>query len=380
MPLFSPTPVATGIRLAEPTAAPAQSRPRKQFNTLMKKLDAERLRLAAWHQELPRLRTLFGQQFVPLAHEFDAKRKQMVLLFDRAHGQKGMGKRARERLEDLIGSLIMELLEHAPDEELERIYDKYDENPFADYPEGEEQALRSAMEAMFDVELDDTVDDSSPEAMFAALAEQLAQRARQEQQEQEREQARCAKGPGPAKTSARALREQAEALKLQQSVREIYRKLASDLHPDREPDPAERDRKTGLMQRVNVAYEKRDLLALLELQVEVAQIDQAGLDRLDDERIKQYNKILARQLRDLEDETAQLEYGLMQELRLRRYGRLTPKQALDAMGENIAAMRETVAGIARELQEFQDISTLKAWLKTYRIPEPDPYGDDDYWF
>ena len=59
----------------------------------------------------------------------------------------------------------------------------------------------------------------------------------------------------------------------ERAVREIFRKLASALHPDRETDPGERARKTALMQRANVAYAANDLLGLLELQFEVDQID-----------------------------------------------------------------------------------------------------------
>lgn len=364
-----------GIRIAEPTAAAAVSRARKQFNNLMKKLEAERLRLAAWDTCLPQLRTLFTQELAPLVRAFDAHRKQLVILFDQAYTRKGIGKREREKLEDLISSIALELFEAGPDEELERIYDKYNENPFADDPAAEEQAIRRAMGDAFGVELGEEVDTSSPEAMFAALSEQLAERARQAEAEQQRRIGRAK----PRRQSARELREQAEAQKVQQSLREIYRKLASDLHPDREPDEAERTRKTALMQRVNVAYEKKDLLALLELQVEVAHIDQGGLDRLSDERIKQYNKVLTDQLRELECETADLEERLMFELGLRDYAyrRMTPEQTLRALRQNIAQMKVQVDAVASEQRELQDAGRLKAWLKQYQIPAPDPYGD--YW-
>jgi hypothetical protein len=38
---------------------------------------------------------------------------------------------------------------------------------------------------------------------------------------------------------------ESERIELSQSIRAVYRKLASALHPDREPDAAERDRKTS---------------------------------------------------------------------------------------------------------------------------------------
>ena len=61
------------------------------------------------------------------------------------------------------------------------------------------------------------------------------------------------------KTVAQQRRE-AEVQQATPSVREVYRKLASALHPDRETDE---------QQRVN---EADDLLALLELQIEFREV------------------------------------------------------------------------------------------------------------
>lgn len=51
-------------------------------------------------------------------------------------------------------------------------------------------------------------------------------------------------------------------------LREIYRALVRRLHPDREPEPQRRQQKTELLQQVNDAYRRGDLLALLDLQVD----------------------------------------------------------------------------------------------------------------
>ncbi|WP_143605999.1 hypothetical protein [Variovorax sp. 54] len=55
-------------------------------------------------------------------------------------------------------------------------------------------------------------------------------------------------------------------------MRDIFRKLASAPHPDRETDAQQRKVKTALMQKANQAYAANDLLALLELQLQL-QID-----------------------------------------------------------------------------------------------------------
>ena len=115
---------------------------------------------------------------------------------------------------------------------------------------------------------------------------------RSEREEHQREaEARRAKRKKTAKQQAKEEQMQAEAAHLKKSIQEIYRKLATALHPDRETDPAERERKTALMQKVNVAYGNKDLLQLLELQLQVEQIDQAHVNNIAEDRLKHYNKI-----------------------------------------------------------------------------------------
>ena len=50
-------------------------------------------------------------------------------------------------------------------------------------------------------------------------------------------------------------------------LRNMYRKLASALHPDRARDEAERIHKTALMGQVNAAHDAKDLLTLMRLQL-----------------------------------------------------------------------------------------------------------------
>jgi hypothetical protein len=105
--------------------------------------------------------------------------------------------------------------------------------------------------------------------------------------------------------------EQQAKNEVKQSLRELMRKLASALHPDREPEPKERERKTELMKRVNEAYERNDLLTLLSLQLEIEQIQTDDIAKFSDERIKQYIRVLEDQLRTLRDEQADIRQSIL---------------------------------------------------------------------
>jgi hypothetical protein len=61
----------------------------------------------------------------------------------------------------------------------------------------------------------------------------------------------------------------------------VYRRLVKELHPDLEPDPAERERKSRIMQNVTAAHARGDLHALLQLKIEWLHpgVDAARLSR-----------------------------------------------------------------------------------------------------
>jgi hypothetical protein len=87
------------LRIADPTTGPV-SRARKQFNTLIKKLEAMRLRLAAWKEAMPAIMRQAEQEFAPLAQAYTVHQRELVLLLDQMSVHKSMGKKDRAKLAD----------------------------------------------------------------------------------------------------------------------------------------------------------------------------------------------------------------------------------------------------------------------------------------
>ncbi|MFT4510396.1 hypothetical protein [Caballeronia sp. 15711] len=81
------------------------------------------------------------------------------------------------------------------------------------------------------------------------------------------------------------------------------------MHPDREINPQERERKTALMQMANQAYRKNSLLQSMELQLALEQIDQSVINNIGEDRLKHYNKILKEQVGELDHEILHVENG-----------------------------------------------------------------------
>jgi len=218
---------------------------------------------------------------------------------------------------------IESALADAPDAELEALYDRHAERPYAQrLAEIRAQQLRFAESEVREQYGDDWVDGHNAkdaDEFFRHLEEKL--RARFEATQGTSEPDPSAE-PQPEPADEAFSREHARAQKKAQrqeqalkeaslSVREIYRKLASSLHPDREPDADERARKTLLMQEINAAYENNDLLALLGLQMRVEQIDSSTLASLPKQRLRYYNEVLRDQLRTLELEIREMTSDLL---------------------------------------------------------------------
>jgi hypothetical protein len=120
-------------------------------------------------------------------------------------------------------------------------------------------------------------------------------------------------------------------------------KLASALHPDRESDPQERERKTALMQRVNQAYAKNNLLQLLELQLELEHIDQSTINEIGEDRLKHYNSILKEQLGELDHEIEHVEAGFRQAYGIPPFIEVSPDTVVRNLAGDITKLQHSIA-------------------------------------
>ncbi len=355
------------IRIASTQGSATLSKGQKTFNRLIKKIEDQRKLLQAWQDTLPRFRAKHAAEYTPAVNTYNQRREEFVHMLDKAHGATGLTRTERAKLSDIIASIVDELLYSDETPELIALYDRHNDVAFAEEAQMEAEADKALLQDMFGIKLEDDTVLSTPEEMAALLRKKL-----QERQEAEPTQpARPRKAS--AKTLAREAREQAEAQGASQSIREVFRKLASGLHPDRETDPAERARKTALMQRVNAAYERSDLLALLQLQLEAEQIDHADIAALSESRLTHYNKVLTEQSRELDDELVSIEASFDAGDPFSRR-RVHPTRVLLWLDQDIAEIKAATAEVTRDLTALLDIKRLKAKLKHYRIQR----DDDDF--
>jgi len=352
----------------------------KTFNTRMRQLDKLRDTLAAWERASLACQQRYTTDLVPLLDRMFELDLATVHALDRAAGFPGLSKTDRRQLQELLCDLAASLLEEYDDPALKDIYNRH-AGDGADYDAEQAERIddmKDAIESMLGIDLGDDDDMASMDDLVARLRERMAAETAQAQHGEARHPSeepggRQAGQRGQRRKNARQLEREAQAAAEAQagdrSLRDIYRKLASALHPDREPDPDERARKTALMQRINQAYDRRDLLQLLELQLELEHIDRAGIARLSAERLRHYNAILKQQIDGLKQEVAHAEMDFRMRFDIDPYVRLTPASALPVMERDIIDLRRAIARHEHDLARMGDPKGLKAVLKEMREME-----------
>lgn len=374
-----------GLAPVPAVAAPLNAAQRA-FNTLVRRIEAERARLAAWEAALPDYHRRWGADLQP---RLDARRRaaaDFAHFLDGAYGWPGLSNADRRLLAEAIRATVQPLVGtprgDADDDKasatgiaaLRRLLDKYaDPADTARRPARRSGADASAPPPV-DAHATATEDDDDPSLSPEALAARIDARL-----ETDRARAEAAREAGRAarRRTAGQRRAAEDARQAGQSARDIYRRLASALHPDREPDATERARKTVLMQRANEAYAASRLLDLLQLQLEAELTDPARIAALGEARLEAYNRLLAAQLADVDRENRATAARIAGELGLGPQETLSPGQIPARFRELLQWLDAERQAQVRERRALVDAAALRQWLRARRQAARHAGGGDD---
>ena len=364
----------TGV-LAQRTPA---NKAQKTFQQLVARIEAKRQQLLHWQAYQLRFNQRVTNEVEPTRARLREGQRRMVDLIDELLSQPRSALRLtrleRAKLGQLLTDIAHGLLDQSGDATLEALYDKYSGVSYRQVLRSQMEMTESMLSEVFGLEIDDEHAAASTEELLELAQKQIEERFEEEERLAAlRHEARSAKRSkaGTAKADAAQARREEAAREVSQSLREVYRKLASALHPDREPDALERQRKTHLMQRVNQAYDANDLLTLLALQLEIEQIDAEHMASVTPQRLAHYNQILREQLAELEAEVERCvepfrgSVGPM--------SKLTPDSVDRAIGVEIARIELQISDLLHDLTALREPNYLRESLKSYRL---DTHFDD----
>ncbi len=155
-------------------------------------------------------------------------------------------------------------------------------------------------------------------------------------------------------------REQAQKM-AEQSLKTVYLKIASIIHPDREQDEQLKVEKTQMLQHANAAYEQQDLFYLLKLQIQVEQNRGMAQKGLSNEQVKFYKLALDAQKQQLDGQIDDIVESLnwTKQTKSKVKNSSNPIQITDMYKKLAADCAELKQQVKWEKERLKYISRLK---------------------
>jgi hypothetical protein len=296
-----------GLVIGASSKAPL-TKAQQAFNRLIKKIENLRQSIEQETERMNRHLGLYSVEIHPLEVKIVEQRKRVVRrLYPFLDCREIPGRKQRQVLREVLLTHLTQVAAEEgdlQDEDLIAIRDAITESMPLRPPDKDEdkeflEELKERAAADFknmgvDVDLSKLRPDMSPEELFEMLAEMEAQvKAGQTSEGQ-------GQGQKAGKESKAAARARMEDELRQRDLGSLYKQLAKMLHPDLEADPTLRTEKEAAMKELTTAYKRKDLHAILRLELEWISREQADVSRLTEEKLRAYNGILREQVAELE--------------------------------------------------------------------------------
>ncbi len=313
----APAPASGKKSLAASAVAAKRSPLQREFDRLTGQIEERQALLAAWQQQPAVIMQKYHAELEPVLRQLTDVQKSLVVQLDAllTSPPKGLRMTARRRdaLTDCLLDLIDNVMAHSADDTLIDIHDRHSDTPMVEI-EKEDEAEREAEiielfrqmfgEASIERRADESHEAFVERAQTRLLDAMEAEELKKDAQRQKRADKRSAKkNARQHATPPPSVNDDDAASPRPDLLRALYRKLASSIHPDREPDADEKLRKTEAMQGLNTAYQNKDLLSLLKLHNRTLQSDPVA-DTLAEDTLREYNALLKAQLKSLESDIA----------------------------------------------------------------------------
>jgi hypothetical protein len=348
--------VVSALKFGNGPMSPAQ----KRFNQLLNRTETLAKKIEEVDKLADALRPVVAGTLVPLAKEHAALMRQMAIWLDARLQRKGLSAKQKTMARQILCSLTAELAS-AGDEAMRALYEAHSDTSLEDEEKADAANLKMFMEGMLGEPLGD--DETSFENVEDLLRAGMAK------MQEKNAAAEAASASRKAKRKKSAAQLKAEALATAQTedatgaLRTIYRQLVSALHPDRETDHAEQLRKTALMKEANTAYEKRDLLGLLQLQLRAELVDASQMTHMAQEKLTALTALLKDRVKVLTEALHMTEQRVMGEFNWPMFFTLSAGALRRHLAEQELDLREEIIAMKQDLTLVQDDARFKRWLK-----------------
>jgi|GEM_PF-6904628 len=269
----------------------------KKFLSWQKKTDFLLEQIAEFHKAEAIFGEVYLKKILPEMDKMEKCRTGWIEDVAALLRQHNMAKNKRKLIVDLMLGYIENLLVKGKFIYLEEIYNEFSKIKWKEIKElyhGDADNLSDEEEEFSDEEEEMTEEEEAHFKEFEEFMKSYFDRIGLGEESAHKQQR--------PKTAAGEKRKKTEELKMIKSLREIYLELVKEFHPDKVEGEEEKKKRTEIMQGITCAYEAKDLLELLRLQMELLHIDEDKLSQTPKEKLKLYNKAMGERFVTLAEE------------------------------------------------------------------------------
>lgn len=278
-----------------------KSKAKIAFEKLLNDLEKRRTEKENLEKNLRITQTRVQGELLPLQLKNSALLRKYLIRLDELAKEIGVGKVNKEWFDSYMAESLRELLDGAgfQDEEILSLFTKYSGDTLDDIIEEEgHQKLADAMKDLVGFDIDIKEFYQKGEKQFfednkERIAESLGNKANSGESED---------------TSSEQKKVDKADVSLKKDARNVYMQLVKKLHPDLETDETEKIRRTELVKEVTDAYQKNDFFSLLKLYIEHLSEGETESEKLAEDMLKGYNKLLKTQLAGIKNWIEDIKY------------------------------------------------------------------------
>lgn len=284
--------------------SPAQ----KTFNRLTKQISRLKDQIGRIPERQECIRAFYEQEIHPVLMQVKEQELENMQLMS---GWYERGNLTKKRIE-ILGGLMLDCAYYIQDRfgddpavtrTVEAFLERYQEAVTGisgeELKRQEIELMASMSKDVFDLDLDDLVDEAADLNDFMNKAGEKIHNRQRSAEFEGYAGSGTRKGTNASKVSSRQkLQEQLE----QKSLRDIYIEMVRELHPDRAGSGPDQQLKEERMKELTQAYRDKDLFALLIMQMNWISESAQDFSGQPDTVLKQYNKIMQKQVQKLQEE------------------------------------------------------------------------------
>ena len=274
------------------------SKEQQAFNRLTKRIEKLQQLIPEETKKLEELSTLYKKEVFAKVFDLGNLKIQICHILDKKRTEIKLSATHNQQLNHLLLALLDDAFSViAPNDETKELYKKYSRSSYEEELERQELDFKEGFADMlyekYGLRLDPSMLNEKPD--FKKIAEDL------KQQWEQKQRSKKSKTKTKKQLEKEALERQKEALK-NKSIRTIYVALVKILHPDTEPDEYLKIEKEEMMKLVTAAYESRDLIQLLQLEMQWIKKHDDSLHKMDASTLNVYIELLKDQVKELEQQ------------------------------------------------------------------------------